>query len=316
LIFAISAAEPVRVPMPIQFRCHNCRQVLSITSKKAGTMVPCPACRTETRVPTMAEVEAAIAQQKRRAEEAAGGSAGAAARPAGEQRAEPRRPAEAAPPEPWASEPRASEPRAAERSASRSVRHEAATAGVARAPLPSERAAVPPEHEVGHELWEAAAHERNPWLDAEADAEEEFKLERRPLDEGGLDMTPMVDVTFLLLIFFMITAAFNVQKSMQADPPEPEKDGAAQTTTVQEQDQSQILVGISENDELTLDDAPIGGVGALLDALKARAGSGGELEMTIEADPRCTFGVMVGVMDAGITAGMQRIKRMTKPVDE
>jgi biopolymer transport protein ExbD len=31
----------------------------------------------------------------------------------------------------------------------------------------------------------------------------------------GLDMTPMVDVTFLLLIFFMVTASFVLQKSIE-----------------------------------------------------------------------------------------------------
>lgn len=37
--------------------------------------------------------------------------------------------------------------------------------------------------------------------------------------EEGLDMTPMVDVTFLLLIFFMITAAFTLQKAYEQPLP-------------------------------------------------------------------------------------------------
>ena len=37
--------------------------------------------------------------------------------------------------------------------------------------------------------------------------------------DGELDMTPMVDVTFLLLIFFMVTAAFTMQKSFQLPTP-------------------------------------------------------------------------------------------------
>ncbi|MCA9055367.1 MAG: biopolymer transporter ExbD, partial [Planctomycetaceae bacterium] len=200
-----------------------------------------------------------------------------------------------------------------------------------REPLPSESpgrrerqrapvgatASEPVGEQAGHELWERAAADRDPWVDEEADAEEEFKLHRRGLDEGGLDMTPMVDVTFLLLIFFMITAAFNVQKSMQADPPQPEDEGAAQQMTVEEQEQNDLIVGISEKDELTLDDEPIGGIGALADALRARASSGdSELAMTIEADPRCTFGILVGVMDVGISSGMQRIRRVSRPVEE
>ena len=35
-----------------------------------------------------------------------------------------------------------------------------------------------------------------------------------------MDMTPMVDVTFLLLIFFMVTAAFRLQKSLEVPAPD------------------------------------------------------------------------------------------------
>ena len=41
---------------------------------------------------------------------------------------------------------------------------------------------------------------------------------RIPRDE--MDMTPMVDVTFLLLIFFMVTAAFQLQKSLEIPAPD------------------------------------------------------------------------------------------------
>ena len=261
--------------MPIQFRCHNCRQVLSITSKKAGQSVNCPNCKEETRVPTLAEVQAALdaARKKKSQTEAE------------------------SPREPLPSE--------------------AIAGGQPPRSAVATEAAGPRGPEEGHELWERAAEARNPWVDEEADAEEDFKLHRRGLDEGGLDMTPMVDVTFLLLIFFMITAAFNVQKSMQADPPEPEDEGAAQQMTVEEQEQNDLIVGISEKDEISLDDEPVSGIGALADALRARASSGdAKLSMTIEADPRCTFGVLVGVMDVGISSGMQRIRRVSRPVEE
>lgn len=37
-------------------------------------------------------------------------------------------------------------------------------------------------------------------------------------EDDDLDMTPMVDVTFLLLIFFMVTASFTLQKSIEQPP--------------------------------------------------------------------------------------------------
>lgn len=242
--------------MPIQFRCHNCRQVLSITSKKAGMLVDCPNCREPTRVPTLADVQAAL------------GAKGAARPP------------------------------------------------VEKAAAPAVSVSEPTVEEPGREAWEQAALARDPWTDEEADAEETPRMRSPRFDEGGLDMTPMVDVTFLLLIFFMITASFNIQKSLPAHPPEPEDEGAAQQTEIEETPADDLVVGISANDELTLDDEPISGLGALGDALRAKSAGKTDLRLTIEADPRCTFGIMVGVMDVGITTGMQSIKRIARPVDD
>jgi len=38
--------------------------------------------------------------------------------------------------------------------------------------------------------------------------------------DDELDMTPMIDVTFLLLIFFMVTAAYGIQKAIEVPPPQ------------------------------------------------------------------------------------------------
>ncbi len=57
------------------------------------------------------------------------------------------------------------------------------------------------------------------------------KKEKIPEDE--LDMTPMVDVTFLLLIFFMVTASFTLQKSI---PQPPAASDEASLNVQQEED--------------------------------------------------------------------------------
>ena len=46
---------------------------------------------------------------------------------------------------------------------------------------------------------------------------------KEPIPEDELDMTPMVDVTFLLLIFFMVTASFSLQKSIQQPPAQSDE---------------------------------------------------------------------------------------------
>ena len=55
---------------------------------------------------------------------------------------------------------------------------------------------------------------------------------KEPIPEDELDMTPMVDVTFLLLIFFMVTASFTIQKSLE----QPHAKSDAPSTNVAEKE--------------------------------------------------------------------------------
>jgi len=64
------------------------------------------------------------------------------------------------------------------------------------------------------------------------------KKEKIPEDE--LDMTPMVDVTFLLLIFFMVTASFTLQKSM----PQPPASSDEASMNVQEEEEAKDYVEV------------------------------------------------------------------------
>lgn len=67
------------------------------------------------------------------------------------------------------------------------------------------------------------------WKGFEDPADDEEELDdvsfgsKEPIPEDELDMTPMVDVTFLLLIFFMVTASFSLQKSIQQPPAESDQ---------------------------------------------------------------------------------------------
>lgn len=73
-------------------------------------------------------------------------------------------------------------------------------------------------------------------------------LHRRPLPADDMDMTPMVDVTFLLLIFFMVTAAFSMQKSFPTPPPTQAKSTApARKLQDYENDPDYVVLRIDSN---------------------------------------------------------------------
>jgi len=157
-------------------------------------------------------------------------------------------------------------------------------------------------------------HHPNPWLHEE-DEEDDFSLGTGELEESGLDMTPMVDVTFLLLIFFMVTASFTTQKSLETSPPEPDEEGAAQSVTMEDLEEESVIVEIDGEDNIRVDDVPISGINALVSALEGKI-SENKTEMLIEADENARHGTVVAVTDAGIEAQMQRIRRTSKKSDD
>lgn len=73
----------------------------------------------------------------------------------------------------------------------------------------------------------------------------DFKDGDKSHRETDMDMTPMVDVTFLLLIFFMVTASFTLQKSIE-QPPQTEEEPSLEVVVDEEEEPDYILVFVDE----------------------------------------------------------------------
>lgn len=67
-------------------------------------------------------------------------------------------------------------------------------------------------------------------------------------DAGAIDLTPMLDVVFIMLIFFIVTATFTKEPGIEVDRPD--------TTTAQEQ-KSSILVAISSKNDIWINKAEV-----------------------------------------------------------
>jgi biopolymer transport protein ExbD len=66
------------------------------------------------------------------------------------------------------------------------------------------------------------------------------------LSDGEMDMTPMVDVVFNLLIFFMVTCAFSLQKSIEV--PKPQQTDQPSTTVLEvEENPEYVTIMVDEN---------------------------------------------------------------------
>jgi biopolymer transport protein ExbD len=144
------------------------------------------------------------------------------------------------------------------------------------------------------------------------DDDTDLVMRRAQTEFEQMDLTPMVDVTFLLLIFFMITASFSLQKTIQVPPPDPDETGATQSIERIEDllDQS-IKVAIDENNGISIDDVELLDPAGLVDAIRTRMRTDLKTELVIAADARARHETVVTVVDAGHEVGMQKIRLAT-----
>lgn len=201
----------------------------------------------------------------------------------------------------------------------------AAAAAAAVAAPETERAldAATPEFDLPPatpQLGPAPGHQdtRDVWTSDLGNWEEHPAFSRPPRrsikDEA--DMTSMVDVTFLLLVFFMITASFSVTKALQSQPPTAEEGAAraaAAPMTMEELAAESVIVEIGADDSIRVDDVPVAGPVELGELLAAKIGNEQKTELVIEAAYRATHGMVVSVTDVAMQAGMQRVRRVSRP---
>lgn len=134
-----------------------------------------------------------------------------------------------------------------------------------------------------------------------------------------MDMTPMVDVTFLLLIFFMVTAAYSLQRSIEVPPPD-QQEHAAQARTLEEleQDDDYVIVEIHADDSIFVNDSPAPSKHELLkrlrDARESATGSAlkGPSSLLVLAHGDCRHETVVMALDAGNAVGMEHVRLATK----
>ena len=126
-----------------------------------------------------------------------------------------------------------------------------------------------------------------------------------------MDLTPMVDVTFQLLIFFMVSASFSLQKSIEVPTPDPDQKGATQQVqTMEDLQGTSILVKIDAGNSIWIDDEPLADANRLVDALRDKMRREQKTELLVTAHSQSLHRTVIAVIDAANEIGVQKI-RMT-----
>lgn len=127
---------------------------------------------------------------------------------------------------------------------------------------------------------------------------------RRPVErkEAALDLMPLIDVVFLLIIFFMLTTSFRtIFQGIKVDLPT--------TTTKQERIEQNIIISITKDNHLYLDKSRIT-TSKLVSLLKKKLEGKKRLVM-INADKQVRHGKVVEIMDLAKQAGADRVGILT-----
>lgn len=128
-----------------------------------------------------------------------------------------------------------------------------------------------------------------------------------------MDLTPMVDVTFLLLIFFMITASFTMQKCFNV-PPANTKQGAA-AATIEPPETGAVKVEVDKDNIMYVEGKKAINYDEVLVLLKAeKESSAGITDLELVVDPDSYHEMRVIVIDAATQAGFQRVTNKIQPL--
>ena len=153
----------------------------------------------------------------------------------------------------------------------------------------------------------------------EDDSDEPFSFRKKEIPEDELDMTPMVDVTFLLLIFFMVTASFTLQKSLE----QPHAQSEDPSTNVQDnvdQPDDYIQINIDQNNTYYVttrdsDEVECPSESEMRARVKDAKSNSSATRLIIRAHEESYHSKVVTAWDAGLVNDLDQIEIQTTDED-
>ncbi len=117
-------------------------------------------------------------------------------------------------------------------------------------------------------------------------------------EEKVADLTPMLDVVFIMLIFFIVTATFIKESGAEIDRPD--------TKTAEPKKTVSLLVGVGSDSSVWIDKkrVDIRNVRPLMERLHTENPKGG---LVIQADSESKVEKVLAIMDAARTIGITQV---------
>ncbi|MBT9132523.1 biopolymer transporter ExbD [candidate division NPL-UPA2 bacterium Unc8] len=134
-----------------------------------------------------------------------------------------------------------------------------------------------------------------------------MEFEERKKIRMHLDIAPLIDIVFLLLIFFMLTAHFIVQPGIEITLPTAK---AAEPREAED-----IIISITKENEIFLNDKWID-ISELKDSLEEKLELSSKKTVILKADEKINLGLAVKIMDIAKQANAEELVISTKIVHQ
>ncbi len=119
--------------------------------------------------------------------------------------------------------------------------------------------------------------------------------------ETAIDMSPLIDCVFILLIFFIVTTVFVEETGIEVDKP--------QAASASQLEKTSILIALSANGEVVYGGKNIGvnGVQPLVKRMLQRE----DIPVIVQADSASPSGLLVKIIDAAKLGGAEKVSVAT-----
>ena len=126
------------------------------------------------------------------------------------------------------------------------------------------------------------------------------------MEESEVNLTPMLDVVFIMLIFFIVTASFVKEAGIEITRPP--------AATAERKERGNILIAITKDNQIWIDRRQVSpqALRANIERLHAENPQG---SVVIQADEKSQNGLLVRVMDAARLAGVSSVALAAEVVD-
>lgn len=126
----------------------------------------------------------------------------------------------------------------------------------------------------------------------------EFNLPRRKQKDVGIEMGPLMDIVFILLIFFVVTSSFTRETGV--DVTKPQAQSASQL------EKENLLIAITREGTIHMNERQVD-LASLQDILKQSLAKAPDREAVVIADKETETGVLVQVIDMCNLAGVKKV---------